>query len=104
MLSNGPIKPSHPANNLVASVVTIWTPEVKRATVSASILVIPVKPELQILCQRDRCVLQPKISCRPCRTNWKENDSKSANFKSISIGSRQVKEKIQEQEKECENQ
>ena len=95
MRSSGPIKPSLPANNLVASEVKIWTPEVKRATVSASTLVEPAKPELQIICQRDRCVLQPKTSCRPCKSNWKENDSRNANFKSISRGSSQAKEKMQ---------
>ena len=85
MLSTVLIKPSPPANNLVDSVV--MTREVKRATALASIRVVRVRPALQIM---DRCARRPRISCRLCRSNWKEKDSRSANSQSTSRGSRQV--------------
>ena len=80
-----PIKPSPPANSQVASVV--MTLEARRAIASASIRVALVRPVFQIMV---RCARRPTNSCRLCRSNWNEKDSKSANSKSTSRGSRRV--------------
>ena len=80
-----PIKPSPPASSQVALVV--MTPEVRRATASANIHAELARPVFQIMV---RCARQPKISCRLCKSNWKEKDNKSGNFKSTSRGSRRV--------------